>query len=427
MIMSEKRCFGCMLIKQNSPVCEHCGYDERKPNAPHQLPPGTILNNQYVVGRVLGQGGFGITYMGWDQFLGIPVAIKEFYPSNIVIRDSTRSTSVFLTSDHVADHFVSNRDRFVREATSLAMLGRSPDAANIVRVQNLVQANATAYIIMEYVDGTDMRGLMRQKGGVLTLEETLRLLLPLMNSLETVHNNHLVHRDISPDNIMVLPNGSTKLIDFGAAHEASDHGGHSTQAVLKHGYAPVEQYQSRGNLGSWTDVYAMCATIYYCLTGHQPVQATDRMMGEGDFDWDNIPGLTPVQKNALRQGTQIHYQNRTQTMGQLCYGLFTAGAVSGQTATGNNNGSTVRQNTQTTNQQTNRQAKRKSPMGILVLVALVLCGQQGNGNRHDAERFQDSGRGDGPDANRSQRQTQHQDRQGLYRDPSAGRRLAAAG
>ena len=239
--MSEKRCLGCMLYKRNSPICEHCGYDERKANAPHQLCPGTVLNNQYLVGRVLGQGGFGITYIGWDQFLGIPVAIKEFYPSGVVIRDSTRSSSVFLTSDKVSDRFVANRDRFVREATSLARLGRFSGTGSIVSIHNLVQANATAYIIMEYVDGIDMRAYMHRMGGTLTLEETLRLLLPLMESLEVVHNNHIVHRDISPDNIMVLPDGSTKLIDFGAAHEVQYDGEgsqKSTEAILKYGFAP---------------------------------------------------------------------------------------------------------------------------------------------------------------------------------------------
>ena len=368
--MEPKRCYGCMQVKTGSPFCEHCGYDERTMPSPHHLRPGTVLREKYLVGKVLGQGGFGITYIGLDLDLNIPVAIKEYYPVGVVMRESADSQTVSVVTGGEDTRFEENRNRFLREAQTLARL---EDVPEVVQIKNYFAANNTAYIIMGYVKGINLKEHVRRRGGRLSVEECFRLLRPMMEAMDRVHDLGLVHRDISPDNIMLQPNGRTRLIDFGAAHEASDHGGHSTQAVLKHGYAPVEQYQSRGNLGSWTDVYAMCATIYYCLTGHQPVQATDRMMGEGDFDWDNIPGLTPVQKNALRQGTQIHYQNRTQTMGQLCYGLFTAGAVSGQTVTGNNNGSTVRQNTQTANQQTNRQAKRKSPMGILVLVALVLC------------------------------------------------------
>lgn len=309
-----------MQPKRNSPVCEHCGYDEGQCNLPHQLQPGTVLNNQYVIGRALGQGGFGITYIGWDQFLGIPVAIKEFYPSGIVTRDTTNSTSLFLYNDHAKDRFVASRDRFAREATSLARLGRSSGAANIVRVQNLVQANATAYIIMEYVDGIDLRRYMKRQGGVLTLEETLRLLLPMMESLEKVHESHIIHRDISPDNIMVMPDGNTKLIDFGAAHEVQqDEEGNqkSTEAILKYGFAPPEQYQRKGELGPWTDVYAMCATIYYCTTGKLPPNATDRVLGSEDFAWDQVPNISGTMAAILRKGTAIRKDDRIQSMRQL--------------------------------------------------------------------------------------------------------------
>lgn len=323
--MEQKRCPGCMREKQNTPRCEHCGHDERTTNAPHQLPPGTVLNNQYIVGKVLGQGGFGITYMGWDQYLSIPVAIKEFYPSGIVMREASTSTSVFLVTEQAKDSFVSNRDRFVREATSLARLGRNRNMDSIVRVQNLVQANNTAYIVMEYVEGIDLRRYMKDRGGKLSVEETFQLLLPVMESLEKVHESHIVHRDISPDNIMVLPDGSTKLIDFGAAHEVQqDAQGNikSTEAILKYGFAPIEQYQRRGELGPWTDVYAMCASIYYCLTGKLPPHATDRMIGDEDFEWNLIPSLSPGKLQALKKGTAIRRQDRHQTMAQLRHALL---------------------------------------------------------------------------------------------------------
>lgn len=318
--MDKQRCMGCMHSKSDNPICGHCGYDARTRNLPHQLKPGTVLQNQYIVGRALGQGGFGITYMGWDSFLNIPVAIKEFFLNGIVTRDSAVSDTVSLLREDTTELFVRNRERFIREATSLARLGRNSRINHIVRVQNLVQTNSTAYIIMEYVEGTDLRRYIQKKGRSLSFEETLKLLLPLIEDLETVHKNKIVHRDISPDNIMVQPDGTTKLIDFGAAHEMKQDTydiRNSTDAILKYGFAPIEQYQRRGELGSWTDVYAMCATIYYCITGQFPPNATDRLLGDEDFAWENIPGISREQVKTLKRGTALRKEDRIQTMTEL--------------------------------------------------------------------------------------------------------------
>lgn len=320
--MSEKRCFGCMQLKQSAPICEHCGYDERRPNAPHQLPPGTILNNQYIVGKVLGQGGFGITYMGWDSLLQIPVAIKEYFPNTLVTRNSTVSTWVYLCNENYRDLFVRNRDRFAREARSLANLGAGGEMPNIVRVHNLIQANATAYIIMEYVKGTDLRSYIAKKGGRLTMEETLRLLQPIVESLEKLHAINIIHRDLSPDNIMVLPDGSTKLIDFGAAHEVRRE--QSTTSIVKHGFAPPEQYTRRGNLGPWTDVYAMSATVYYCLTGHVPPSVPDRQFDGEKIRWE---GIDSRYREALEKGLELTIESRIQNMAQLRMALCTGTPV----------------------------------------------------------------------------------------------------
>lgn len=309
-----------MRIKQSTPICEHCGHDERTPNAPHQLPVGTVLQEQYVIGRALGQGGFGITYMGWDRVLNIPVAIKEYYPRSLVIRDCARSTAIFLYNDGDSERFSKSRERFIREATSLAKLGRSVDATNIVRVHNLIHANATAYIIMDYVDGIDLHRYMQLQGGTLTLEAALQLLLPLMDSLGAVHAHHIVHRDISPDNIMVLPDGTAKLIDFGAAHEVApspEENQKSTEAILKYGFAPLEQYLRKGALGSWTDVYALCATLYFCTTGLMPPNAPERALGDEDFEWEKIPNAAPHILQALQKGTALHIEDRIQTMAEL--------------------------------------------------------------------------------------------------------------
>lgn len=329
--MDKQRCMGCMQPMADNPICEHCGYDARTGNLPHQLKPGTVLQNQYLVGRALGQGGFGITYMGWDSFLNIPVAIKEFFLNGVVTRDSAVSDTVSLLREDTTELFVRNRERFIREATSLARLGRNSHINHIVRVQNLVQTNSTAYIIMEYVEGTDLRRYIQKKGRSLSFEETMKLLLPLIEDMGIVHENKIVHRDISPDNIMVQPDGTTKLIDFGAAHEMKqDTNGirNSTEAILKYGFAPIEQYQRRGELGSWTDVYAMCATIYYCTTGQVPPNATDRLLGEEDFVWENIPGISLEMMKILKRGTALRKVDRIQTMTELRRCLLKAESAS---------------------------------------------------------------------------------------------------
>ena len=308
-----------MKLKQNRPVCEHCGYDERRPNEPHQLPPATVLQGKYLIGRALGQGGFGITYLGWDINLDIPVAIKEYYPQGMVTRNCNISRAVAVVTKSGDTSFVENRDRFLREARTLAKL---EDVPEVVQVKNFFEENNTAYIVMGYVKGITLKEYMNRNGGKLRTKEALRLLEPMMEAMGQVHALGLVHRDISPDNIMLQPNKRVRLIDFGAAHVASVLGGGPTQVVLKLCFAPPEQYQSNGNLGPWTDVYAICATIYHCITGLLPPTVADRFMGGKDFEWNACVGLSPWQIAALRQGLQMAYTDRIQTVEELCRKFF---------------------------------------------------------------------------------------------------------
>lgn len=321
--MEQHRCMGCMAITENA-VCEKCGWPMEKTNEPHQLPVGYMLRGQYTIGRVLGQGGFGITYLGWDTYLDLPVAIKEFYPNSMVNRECNVTTKVHCYTEQVMPQYVMSKERFLREAKALAKFEEEPA---IVRIRNFFQENDTAYIVMEYIRGTNLASYVSMRGGKLHPEEALRILKPVMEALAVVHEADLVHRDISPDNIMLHPRGGAKLLDFGSVRsvegaEVGKNLARSTEAILKHGFAPMEQYQSRGGLGPWTDEYALCATVWYCLTGKIPDEAPVRMLEEIEIDW-NIPGLTERQKAALSKGMALRARDRHGSIRELMAELYT--------------------------------------------------------------------------------------------------------
>ena len=317
----EKRCCGCMRMKTQSPLCEHCGYNENIDNLSHQLSIDTVLNGRYRVGKVLGQGGFGITYIGWDEKRNHPVAIKEYYPNGVANRDITRSPAIRCKEERDKAFFQNNRELFLNEARALARFGNVPQ---IVHVQNVFEMNNTVYIAMEHLRGVDLRRHIRMHG-LLNPEQTFQILRPVIRALGRVHGAGLVHRDISPDNIMILPDGSAKLLDFGAAgkisSEADQDEPKAAEAILKHGFAPPEQYKRDGNLGPWTDVYALCATIHYCLTGKIPASVAKRREG-AVLAWEKVPGLTPEQKAALEKGMELEIEDRFPNVESLYEALF---------------------------------------------------------------------------------------------------------
>ena len=306
------------------PVCPYCGYPVQPQNEPHQLPVGTMLRNRYQVGRVLGQGGFGITYLGRDTLMETTVAIKEFYPSGVVNRRSEVSTHVECLTEKLAGHYAQSKERFLREAKALVKFRSIPEVVDLL---DFVEENGTAYIVMEYVRGVDLARYIQNRGGRLSVDETFRILRPVMEALAAVHKGDIVHRDISPDNIILDPMGGAKLLDFGAVRTVEDPDlekglAKSTEAILKHGFAPLEQYNTRGSLGPWTDEYAMCATVFYCLTGRIPEEASIRVTEGIDPDWDGIPGLPEHQKQALRKGMSVRAKDRFSDMDTLIEALF---------------------------------------------------------------------------------------------------------
>ena len=304
--------------------CPVCGCNVNMENAPHQLPVNTILYGRYIVGRVLGAGGFGITYIGYDLKLDGRVAIKEYYPSGAANRSV--SLTVYPTAEGNGNPFETGKERFLKEARVLS--GFIEDSS-IVTLRDYFEENGTAYIVMEYLDGEDLSHYA-VRHGKFTFDEALDLLEPAMLALDKVHKKGLIHRDISPSNLMVLSDGRIKVLDFGAARLQSVNGELSLSVMLKPGYAPIEQYSTHGEQGPWTDVYAMSATFYRLITGKAPTSATDRTCGSA-VELPSALGvkITPAQEGALMHGLALQSADRTQTMAGLAESLRAKKTVHG--------------------------------------------------------------------------------------------------
>ena len=320
--MDKRYCPYCMAYIGQEEVCPACG---RRPAefepSPFHLPPGTLLRGKYLVGSVLGEGGFGITYVGRDLTLDMKVAIKEFYPRDMVSRSAASSTWVYVLKSGAGEGYEKGKDRFLHEARVLALLEKQPA---IVRVRDFFEDNNTAYIVMEFVEGITLKDLVAQRGGRLPPGELLELVEPLFNALTVVHDAGLIHRDISPDNIM-LEGSQVRLLDFGCARDTN---GDGTQAIFrKEGYTPPEQYQSKGQ-GPWTDVYAFCATLYYCLTGKTPPSAYDRKEKDKLHPPTKmgVP-LSEKQEQALLKGLSYAASDRYRSMKELHEDLYVSTPV----------------------------------------------------------------------------------------------------
>ena len=324
--MAEKKlCLHCMEYRESgSSRCPHCGKEAVSAELPpHYLRPGLELNNKYIVGRTLGEGGFGITYIGRDKNLDMRVAIKEYYPSGFVSRNSSASLTITANVGNGEQVFEKGRERFISEARILAKLTSEP---GIVGVRDFFEANNTAYIIMDYLDGITLKEHLEQNG-TMGINQILELLKPVMKSLERIHGRELIHRDISPDNLMLV-DGELKLLDFGAARDFANLDNKSLSVMLKPGYAPEEQYRSKGIQGPWTDVYALCATIYKCITGITPDDSLNRAFGD-DIKPPSSLGvsISAEQEKALMQGMAILQKNRIQSIHELRERLYGKASV----------------------------------------------------------------------------------------------------
>ncbi|MEN1761707.1 protein kinase domain-containing protein [Anoxynatronum sibiricum] len=270
-------CLNCMGNKGENQECPECGHSkDLTVTEPVHLKPGTVLNGKFLIGKVLGHGGFGITYLGWDLILEIKLAIKEYFPQDLVSRTPDYNHVSVYTGD-ARNHFEHGLKKFMEEAKVLAKFDDHP---GIVSVREYFKENQTAYMVMNYVEGMTLQQYVAQKGNVLPWKTALGLMMPVLDALHEIHEAGILHRDISPDNIYITKEGRAKLLDFGAARTASLDQQKSLSVLLRPGYAPEEQYRTKGIQGPWTDIYAAAGTLYRLVTGEVPLEAMERLLDD---------------------------------------------------------------------------------------------------------------------------------------------------
>lgn len=322
-----KICFGCFEQYDDSfNICPHCGYAEgTEPELATYMRPGAILNERYVIGRALGHGGFSVTYLAWDALLLHKVAIKEYLPSEYATRRPGESR-LTIFSGKEGEYFQFGKEKFLDEAKRLSAFQNED---GIVHVYDCFSANETAYLVMEYLDGITLSEYLKKETAVspqgrIAPEEAISMLTPVMLSLQRVHDSGMIHRDIAPDNIMLLKDGGVRLIDFGAARHAVHDCGKSMTVIIKDGYSPEEQYNSHGVQGPAADVYALSATLYQMITGITPPGAIERGEYLQKHKRDMLPppskfnkAVTKTQDTAILNGMALHTQDRTQSVAEL--------------------------------------------------------------------------------------------------------------
>ena len=307
----KKLCEYCFSETEDN-TCPKCGYTSgHHAGDATLLDIGSILENRYVIGGVLGKGGFGITYLAFDMKLSCKVAIKEYYPFGLVMRNPG-STQISVNNEDTSVTFREGAKKFYDEARLVAQFNGNP---NIVNVSDFFYANDTAYFVMGYLKGQTLKSYIQEKGNI-TPEQAVRLMQDVTNALIAAHGMNVLHRDISPDNIMLCSNGTIKLLDFGAAREVVAEGSQSLSVILKQGFAPLEQYQKKGKQGPWTDIYSLGATVYHSLTGDTLEDPMSRLEEDEDYQ-SNKYNIPENLWNIIHKATQLKSSDRYQDVYEM--------------------------------------------------------------------------------------------------------------
>lgn len=283
------------------------------------LLPGTMLGSRYILGRVLGIGGFGITYKAFDTLYQQVCAVKEFAPSGLALRRPGELDMQVCGGSAVA-YYQHGMTRFLEEAK---MLKRLESVPAVVEVKECFQENNTAYFSMEFLDGTHLKKVVKAAGNTLESEDVIRMIAEIGAAMDVIHKSTgILHRDISPENIYLLKDGSVRILDFGSARQQTMDERQEFTVQFKHGFAPPEQYTRTGKQGSYTDVYALASTCYYALTGIRIPDAMDRLAGETYVPLCELrPDITVQVSEAVDRALVLDYQQRTRTMEDFVKGI----------------------------------------------------------------------------------------------------------
>ena len=318
-ILSKNLC-PCCFEETGTEPCPHCGYSKSTYEQDLSvLPIGSVLEERYVTGMVLGNGGFGVTYLAYDTKLDCKVAVKEYYPLGMAIRTAD-STVVSANSSKAKEGFKNGAEKFYNEARIVAGLNGNP---NIVNVSDVFYENGTVYFIMGYLEGMTLKEYISKHGNI-SEEQAVYIAGEIANALSSAHKKNLMHRDIAPDNIMICTDGTVKLLDFGAARQVVAEQSASLSIILKQGFAPLEQYQKRGKQGPWTDIYALGATIYYALTGDLPEDPMTRMDDDEGFS-SNLHNISPALWEMIKKATMLKISDRYQDIYEFLDALDNSG------------------------------------------------------------------------------------------------------
>lgn len=302
----------------NGTRCPACGFDSSSyETVPTALAPMTVLHDRYVVGAVLGKGGYGITYVGYDNKTLSRIAIKECFPCAIAFRDEKKTSKISPMPDRQSSY---SRDieRFYNEALTLSKIR---DVQGIVKIFDFFYENNTAYIVMEYIDGVSVDKVILNQGPM-DAEMTLNIFYPVIRSLEIIHRHGILHRDISPSNIMLDDKLNSRLIDFGASRECSYEMSSELSVFVKNGFAPYEQYSKKGVHTPAEDVYALCASMYYTMTGKVPPSAMDRIVFDTMVNIRSLnPSVPPEIERIISKGMAVKPEDRYSDITSLLFDL----------------------------------------------------------------------------------------------------------
>ncbi|MDE6851572.1 MAG: serine/threonine protein kinase, partial [Lachnospiraceae bacterium] len=295
--------------------CSVCGFQDSGKREERALPVGIRLRSCYIIGRVLGIGGFGITYLAYDVNSGIRYAIKEYFPAEWAIREMS-SYRIIPTSHSTEQLYHHGRDVFAHEAEYLRKLSHIP---HIVSVRGYFTENETAYMVMDFLDGKTLRNYVRINGqNGIPFPLANQIIRDVGMSLQQIHQSMLLHRDIGPDNLILMNNQTVYLIDFGATRMYGLNSPHSMSVLVKEGFAPIEQYSRSGKQGPWTDIYALAATYYFLTTGVKPPSAPDRITGMKMVSLqERNPNVSKEVSKAIAHAMEEDWKHRPQTVGEF--------------------------------------------------------------------------------------------------------------